>query len=328
MSSTLNAGRFPGSAVPLTTDFDFLQGSFDVRSRRRSDPLSPGSEWKQSAATSIARTHFNGAISIDEMQFADDGFYGMSVRLFDVASRQWAVYWINSRHGVLQPPVRGVWANGVCWFVGPDSHEGTPVLASYRWSDVGPKSAHWEQAFSIDGGRSWGTNWTMEFIRREDEPDHAQLESVTSDFDFLNGRWAGVQRRRRHPLKGDDVWYEFRSTSTSRTYFNGAVSVDEFDFGSEGFSGLALRVYSPHTRLWTIYWVDSREGRLQEPVTGAFEDGRGRFLGTDVLDGEPIDVRFTWTRDDAGAHWEQSFSSDAGTSWVPNWTMDLERMRD
>lgn len=315
------------SGRPVTTDFNFLRGSFDVQSRRRTDPLAPGGEWKRSAATSIARTHFNGAISIDEMQFEEDGFYGMSVRLFDVAAKQWVVYWINSLRGILQPPVRGVWADGSCWFVGPDSHEGMPVLASYRWSDVRSESAHWEQAFSVDEGRSWETNWTMEFIRREDMPDHARLDSVTRDFDFLNGRWAGLQMRRHHPLKGDEVWHEFESTSMSRTYFNGAVSVHEFDFGNEGFNGLALRLYSPQTRLWTIHWVDSRDGRLQEPVTGTFDGGVGRFIGTDVLDGEPIDVRCTWARVDAEARWEQSISSDNGGSWIPNWTMDLRRVQ-
>jgi hypothetical protein len=28
-----------------------------------------------------------------------------------------------------------------------------------------PDSAHWEQAFSADGGRTWETNWRMRMTR-------------------------------------------------------------------------------------------------------------------------------------------------------------------
>jgi hypothetical protein len=28
-------------------------------------------------------------------------------------------------------------------------------------------SAHWDQAFSPDGGQSWETNWTTDFTRRD-----------------------------------------------------------------------------------------------------------------------------------------------------------------
>jgi hypothetical protein len=54
-----------------------------------------------------------------------------------------------------------------------DSHEwvefeGTcamPVRVRYRWSHITPTSARWEQAFSPDAGKTWETNWMMEFRR-------------------------------------------------------------------------------------------------------------------------------------------------------------------
>jgi hypothetical protein len=50
-------------------------------------------------------------------------------------------------------------------FQGEDAQEGTPVLCRFLWSGITVKSARWEQAFSVDGGRSWETNWTMAFRR-------------------------------------------------------------------------------------------------------------------------------------------------------------------
>jgi hypothetical protein len=39
------------------------------------------------------------------------------------------------------------------------------VRTRYTWSQITPKSARWEQAFSYDAGKTWDTNWVMEFRR-------------------------------------------------------------------------------------------------------------------------------------------------------------------
>jgi hypothetical protein len=35
----------------------------------------------------------------------------------------------------------------------------------YLWSRIGADSARWEQAYSLDEGNSWETNWIMDFTR-------------------------------------------------------------------------------------------------------------------------------------------------------------------
>ncbi|WP_171981925.1 hypothetical protein [Brevundimonas sp. LM2] len=42
-----------------------------------------------------------------------------------------------------------------------------PVVARFTWSDIGPASARWSQAFSYDDGATWETNWVMVFSRVE-----------------------------------------------------------------------------------------------------------------------------------------------------------------
>ena len=51
-------------------------------------------------------------------------------------------------------------------FFSHELHQGRGVLVRYLWSDITPASCHWEQAFSPDGGRTWETNWIMDFTRR------------------------------------------------------------------------------------------------------------------------------------------------------------------
>ena len=44
---------------------------------------------------------------------------------------------------------------------------GKPIKVRFTWSRITASSAHWEQAFSPDGGTTWETNWRMDLARVE-----------------------------------------------------------------------------------------------------------------------------------------------------------------
>ena len=90
----------------------------------------------------------------------------MTLRTFDTAKRQWSIYWVNSRLGTMLPPVVGGFSGNRGEFVGDDDDDGRPVKVVYRWAKLGLDAAHWEQAFSYDGGATWETNWVMDLARR------------------------------------------------------------------------------------------------------------------------------------------------------------------
>ncbi|WP_222849277.1 hypothetical protein [Trebonia kvetii] len=50
-------------------------------------------------------------------------------------------------------------------FLGPDTHNGIPVVVRYRWAVLGPDKCQWEQALSPDDGKTWETNWYMDLSR-------------------------------------------------------------------------------------------------------------------------------------------------------------------
>ncbi|GAB3834611.1 hypothetical protein [Kribbella italica] len=308
-----------------TSDFDFLNGHFDVVHRQLLKPLTGSDEWDEYAGTCSARTHFDGAISLDEMQFPTKGSYGLSLRLFDPVSEEWSIYWVNSTSYEVFPPVRGKWENGACWLVGEDTYDGRPILASYSWSDVTDTTAHWEQSFSADGGETWEVNWTMDFTRRETAPPPLGIPKVTGDFDFLVGSW-DLRNERRRPALGEPAeWYDVESTMRAWTYFDGAISFDEGWFPALDFQGATFRVYNPTSGTWSIHWINSQRGQLETPVIGAFSNDVGIFEGPDVWEDHPIDVRFRWTPGTEQARWEQFFSTDNGKTWVPNWKMTHTR---
>ena len=92
---------------------------------------------------------------------------GLTVRLYEPASRQWRLYWANAMKGIFDQPMIGAFRDGRGEFFGHELFEGQGTLVRYLWSAITATSCRWEQAFSPDGGRTWEINWIMEFTRRE-----------------------------------------------------------------------------------------------------------------------------------------------------------------
>ncbi|MFD4604027.1 hypothetical protein ACFWPQ_39145 [Streptomyces sp. NPDC058464] len=146
-------------------DFDFLHGDWAVRNRRRTDFLDPDSTWVEFPAVSRCRPLFDGAANIDEIDMPYLDAKGVTLRLFDPEAGQWSLNWAASRSGKLFPPVVGRFDGDRGEFYGDDTHDDEDVRVRFVWSGVSPTGAHWEQAFSVDGGETWVTNWTMDFSR-------------------------------------------------------------------------------------------------------------------------------------------------------------------
>ncbi len=140
-----------------------------------------------------------------------------------------------------------------------------------------------------------------------------------TDFDFLPGRWEVTN----HKLV-DGEWQTFEAISTAFAMLGGVGNHDHFV--TEGYEGFSLRLHTPDTDTWRIWWSSTqRPGRLDPPVEGRFHaDGTATFEGDDPDDG--IRLRFRWT-DITGdaARWEQFASPDGGATWESNWVMELRR---
>ncbi|MEU6372277.1 hypothetical protein [Streptomyces sp. NPDC046909] len=146
-------------------DFDFFHGEWQVQHRRRTDFLDPDSDWEEFPGTSRCWALFDGTANLDEIDMPHLASKGATLRLFDPEKKQWSLNWASSRTGTLFPPVFGQFTGGRGEFHGDDTHDGKDVQVRFVWSDVSPTGARWEQAFSLDGGDTWLTNWVMEFTR-------------------------------------------------------------------------------------------------------------------------------------------------------------------
>lgn len=59
----------------------------------------------------------------------------------------------------------GRFTDGHGVFLGRDTLAGAPVDVRFDWHVTSANAARWAQAFSLDSGRTWTTNWLMELTR-------------------------------------------------------------------------------------------------------------------------------------------------------------------
>jgi hypothetical protein len=151
-------------------DFDFYTGRWRVWNERLVKRLQGCTDWETFEARSHARMLPGGLGNMDE--YVTDhwpGFVGMTVRLYDRATRTWSLYWASVQTGgAFEPPVVGAFRDGVGVFERRDELDGRPIVVRFTWSEITTTHARWEQDFSPDEGRTWEKNWIM-VSTREDE---------------------------------------------------------------------------------------------------------------------------------------------------------------
>jgi len=147
------------------SDFDFLIGDWSVKHRKLRTRGVGSSDWEAYSGTAETRALLGGLCNVEEHLIDGSSASGVAVRCFDKSTQRWAIYWISQRDGALQPPIYGGFRGDEGVFEGVDIDCGKLVQVRFNWRRLTPDSARWEQAFSYDQGRSWETNWVMQFER-------------------------------------------------------------------------------------------------------------------------------------------------------------------
>lgn len=155
-------------------DFDSRVGHWDVHHRRLKERLLDSHEWIEFDGKQTQWHMMGGFANVDENFFYIPGgaaFNGVTLRSYDPETRKWAIWWLDGRSpfGPIGPPLVGTFENGVGTLYNDDTLRGKPVKVRFIWSNITPTTAHWEQAFSPDGGKTWETNWFTDFRRAPSE---------------------------------------------------------------------------------------------------------------------------------------------------------------
>ena len=159
-----------GAAAPTGHEHDWgwLVGRWSVRHNQLKARLAGSTEWVEFGGTSELWLTLGGLGTLDDnvIEKPSGTYRAMTIRAFDPEAGLWSIWWLDGRNPTqMDPPVRGGFKDGVGTFAGDDTLRGRPIKVRFQWSGITPTTAHWEQAFSPDGGATWETNWRMDFTR-------------------------------------------------------------------------------------------------------------------------------------------------------------------
>ena len=160
-------------------DFDFEIGTWKIHLKRLDHRLVGSTNWVEFEGTSVTRKVWNGRANLEEFETdsaAGGHIEGLTLRLYDPQTHQWNLYWATSKSGAMGPPTIGEFKNGRGEFFDtePSGPNGRSILVRFVWSEITQNSAHFEQSFSDDGGKTWEVNWITDQTRVKDEPANVQ----------------------------------------------------------------------------------------------------------------------------------------------------------
>jgi hypothetical protein len=160
-------------------DFDFLYGSWHIRNERLVDRLQGSAAWETFDAVGVIRPILGGTGNLDEYATSHwPGFEGLSLRVFDPATRLWSIYWADNASGAVKPPTVGRFEGARGDFHGDEVIDGRDIKVHFVWADVDTAHPTWTQAFSADGGQTWEINWRMKLTRIDRDAETKREGSI------------------------------------------------------------------------------------------------------------------------------------------------------
>lgn len=151
-------------------DFDWEIGTWTTNVKVRRNPLSgTAPDWADYQGTSVVKPLLDGHANFVELSVAGrrGKIEGGSLRLYNPKAGQWSLNHASVGGGVLTAPVFGGFADGGRGaFYGQDTLDGRTILVRFIITRPSTREAHFEQAYSTDGGRTWEDNWIAVDTRR------------------------------------------------------------------------------------------------------------------------------------------------------------------
>lgn len=146
-------------------DFDF--GKWQTHSSRLTHPLSGSTEWKDMDGFTDVKPIWGGKGNIAD--YKGDGPAGpvelIAIRTFDPTTNQWYLNFSHPNTGTVDVPGIGTMEEGKLVFYDQETLNGKRIWVKFSIWGITPDTAQSEQAFSVDAGRSWETNWVNHYTR-------------------------------------------------------------------------------------------------------------------------------------------------------------------
>jgi hypothetical protein len=162
-------------------DFDWEVGAWKTHLRVLRQKPDGTAVWVTYEGTSNVIPIWNCRAEMVELDVTGpDGRHlqAINLRLYNPESRQWSLNFANAASGVISVPTIGEFRNGIGTFYDQEPIGGREVLVRNVWSNVTVNSAHFAQAISDDGGKTWTTNWIADDTRVKGTTDPCEKDGA------------------------------------------------------------------------------------------------------------------------------------------------------
>jgi hypothetical protein len=157
-------------------DFDFLAGHWHAHLRRLVGPLTGSTQWIEYEGTLVMAKVWDGRANMEDFKVAAiprdaqaaaaakrPSIDAQTLRLYDPGTGLWSIWLVDAAHGKLGTPATvGSFHDDRGEFFDAEDFNGRTVVVRYVWTRPTPTTAHFEQAFSPDWGRTWEVNWILD----------------------------------------------------------------------------------------------------------------------------------------------------------------------
>ncbi len=149
-------------------DFDFLCADWKVRHRKLGTRLAHSNDWFEFDGTSTTHSVMGGFGNVEDNLLMDpNGTYrAVALRNYDIQTGLWRIWWLDMRFpAAIGEPVVGRFDADRGEFICDETWNGALVKLRFIWLKDTGDGPRWEQALSADAGKTWETNWIMDFRR-------------------------------------------------------------------------------------------------------------------------------------------------------------------
>ena len=138
---------------PEASQFDFWIGEWDA-------------SWGDKARGTNLITKRWDRVVVEEFDgSAAMGLLGHSVSLFDLTTKQWKQTWVDNQGSYLD--FVGGFADGRMTLSRSFQKDGKTVHQRMVWRDITPDAFEWDWERSLDGGKTWESQWQIHYTRRK-----------------------------------------------------------------------------------------------------------------------------------------------------------------
>ncbi len=157
----------PADEANASHSFDFTFGTWHTHGSRLLHPLATPTVWAPLNGTTAVRKIWGGRANLAEYTAA--GSSGsvelLILRWYNPTTRQWNVDFAKPETGTLGTPAVGGFKNGRLDAYDQEIFQERSILVRYSFWSTGSDKGRTERAFSTDGGKTWETNWTDDYVR-------------------------------------------------------------------------------------------------------------------------------------------------------------------